>query len=137
MVDGPYEDGKAAQTVKAEASLARVDGPAQSLVFEEIGVRNASRERQPGGAAGGGDIGADGANLLRQADHHHVTDLVAFDQTQDAEIEQAPQGATRGHGTEADTAGEPGNGKTEAGPPFEAAVAEEMRIDGAFGDGEA
>jgi hypothetical protein len=137
MVDGAYEDGEAAQTVKAEATLSRVDGLAQSFVFEEIGVRDAGGERQPGGAAGGGDIGADGANLLRQADHDHVADLVAFDQAQDAEIEEAPQGATRGHGTEAHTAGEPGNGKTEAGPPFEAAVAEEMRIDGALGDGEA
>ncbi len=137
MVDGPNEDGKAAQTVKAEATLARVDGLAQSLVFEEIGVRDASGERQPGRAAGGVDIGADGANLLRQADHDHVTDLVALDQAQDAEIEEAPQGAARGHGTEADTACEPGDGKTEAGAAFEAAVAQEVRIDGALGDGEA
>jgi len=137
MVDGAYEDGKAAQTVKAEATLARVDGLAQGLVFEEIGVRNASGKRQPGRAADGGDIGADGANLLRQADHNHVTDLVAFDQAQDAKIEEASQGAARGHGTEADTASEPGNGETEAGPPFEAAVAQEMRIDGALGDREA
>src|SRR6266436_2425313 len=137
MVDGAYEDGKAAQTIKAEATLARVDGLAQSLVFEEIGVRNASGERQTGRATGGGDIGADGANLLRQADHDHVTDLVALDQAQDAEIEEAPQGAARGHGTEADTACEPGDGKTEAGAAFEAAVAQEVRIDGALGDGEA
>jgi hypothetical protein len=136
VVNGAHEDGKAAQTIKAEATLARVDSPAQSLVFEEIGVRDASGERQPGRAAGGGDIGAEGANLLRQADHDHVTDLVAFDQAQDAEIEEAPQGAARGHGTEADTAGEPGNGKTEAGAAFEAAVAQEMRVDGALGDGE-
>jgi hypothetical protein len=51
MVDGPYEDGKAAQTVKAQATLARMDGLAQSLVFEEIGVRDASGEKQPGRAA--------------------------------------------------------------------------------------
>lgn len=136
MVDGAYEDGKAAQTVKAEATLARVDGLAQSLVLEEIGVRDASGERQPGRAAGGDDIGAEGANLLRQADHDHVTDLVAFDQAQDAEIEEASQGATRGHLAEADTTGEPGNGKAEAEPPFEAAVAQEMRIDGALDDRE-
>jgi hypothetical protein len=74
MVDGAYEDGKAAQAVKAEATLARVDGLAQSLVFEEIGVRDARGERQPGRAAGGGDIGAEGANLLRQADHDDVTE---------------------------------------------------------------
>jgi hypothetical protein len=66
-----------------------------------------------------------------------VADLVAFDQTQDAEIEKASQGAPRGHGTEADTAGEPGNGKAEAGPPFEAAMAQEMGIYGALGDREA
>jgi hypothetical protein len=137
MVDGAYEDREAAQTVKAEATLAGVDGLAQSLVFEEVGVRDASGERQPGRAADGVDIGAEGANLLRQADRDHVTDLVAFDQTQDAEIEEAPKRATRGHGTEADTAGEPGNGKAEAEPPFEAAVAQEMRIDGALDDGEA
>jgi hypothetical protein len=89
------------------------------------------------GPRGGNDIGAEGANLLRQADHDYVTDLVAFDQAQDAEIEQAPRRATGGHGTETDTAGEPGNGKTEAEPPFEAAVAQEMRIDGALDDREA
>jgi hypothetical protein len=137
MVDGAYEDGEAAQAVKAEATLAGVDGLAQSFVFEEIGVRDAGGERQPGRAAGGGDIGAESANLLRQADHDHVTDLVAFDQAQDAEIEETSQGAPRGHGTEADTAGQPGNGKTEAGPPFEPAMAQEMRIYGALGDREA
>ena len=137
MVDGAYEDGEAAQAVKAEATLAGVDGLAQSFVFEEIGVRDAGGERQPGRAAGGVDIGADGGNLLRQTDHDHVTDLVAFDQAQDAEIEETSQGAPRGHGTEADTAGQPGNGKTEAGPPFEPAMAQEMRIYGALGDREA
>jgi hypothetical protein len=137
MVDGAYEDSKVAQAVKAEATLARVDGPAQSLVFEEIGVRDARSERQPGRAADSVDIGTDGANLLGQTDHDHVTDLVAFDQSQDAEIEEASQRAARGHGAEADTAGEPGNGKTEAEPPFEAAVAEEMTIDRAVDDGQA
>ena len=42
MVEGPYEGGKSAQTVKAVATLARVDGLAQSLGFEEIGVLDAS-----------------------------------------------------------------------------------------------
>jgi hypothetical protein len=45
MVDGAYEDGKAPQAVKAEATLARVDGLAQSFVFEEIGVCDAGGER--------------------------------------------------------------------------------------------
>jgi hypothetical protein len=66
-----------------------------------------------------------------------VTDQVAFDQAQDAETEGASQGATGGHWTEADTAGEAGNGKAEAGAAFEAAVAQEVRIDGALDDGEA
>ncbi len=137
MVEGPPESGKPAQTVKAETTLARVDGLAQSLGFHEIGVLDADGERQPIGGAGGDEIRAEGANLFRQTDHDHVTDLIAFDQAQGAVIKEAAQRATRGHLAEADTTGEPGNGEAEPGPAFEAAVPQEVRIDGAFDDGEA
>ena len=114
-----------------------MDGLAQSLGFHEIGVLDAGGDRQPGRAAGGDEIGAEGANLFRQADHDHVTDLVAFDQAQGVVIEEAAQRTTRGHLAEADTPGEPENGKAEAEPPFETTVAQKMRIDGALDDGEA
>ena len=111
MVEGPSEGPKPTQTVKAEATVARVDGLAQNFRLHEIGVLDAGCERQPVLAAGGDEIGAEGANLFGQADHDHVTNLVALDQAQEVAIKEASQSATRGHLAEADTTGEPGNGK--------------------------
>jgi hypothetical protein len=50
---------------------------------------------------------------------------------------EAADGFTHGAGADADAAGEPGHGEVELPPAFETAVTEEMRIDGAVGDGQA
>ncbi|MCU1315775.1 MAG: hypothetical protein JWN63_1097 [Candidatus Acidoferrum typicum] len=76
-------------------------------------------------AAGRDASGAEGANLLGQAHLDHVTGFAAFDQAQSALVDEA--GTTRN----------PGNGKAEAGLPFEATVPQKRRIDGAVDDREA
>jgi hypothetical protein len=65
-----------------------------------------------------------------------VAGFAATDQAEHTEDDEAADGFTHGAGTDADAAGEPGHGEMELVPAFETAVADEMRIDGAVGDGE-
>jgi hypothetical protein len=65
-----------------------------------------------------------------------VAGFAATDEAEHTEDDEAADGFTDGAGADADTAGEPGHGEVELEPAFETAVADEMRIDGAVGDGE-
>jgi hypothetical protein len=85
----------------------------------------------------GDGIGAKATNLIGQ---EHVNDVAGFAATDEAERTEDDEAADRfadGAGADADAAGEPGHGEAELEPAFETAVAEEMRIDGAVGDGQA
>lgn len=62
--------------------------------------------------------------------------FAATDEAERTEDDEAADGFTDGAGADADAAGEPGHGEMELEPAFETAVAEEMRIDGAVGDGQ-
>ena len=62
--------------------------------------------------------------------------LAPTDQAERTEDDEAADGFTHGAGADADAAGEPGHGEAELELAFEAAVADEMRIDGAVGDGQ-
>ena len=130
MVEGPHEGGKPAQTVKAKATLARVDDLTQSLGFLEIGLLETGGERKR-------SRGARYPILLGQTHRDHVSGFAAFDQAQSAVVDEAAHNAARGPAGEASSTGEPGNGKAEAELPFEPIVAQKMRMDGAVDDGEA
>jgi len=65
-----------------------------------------------------------------------VAGFAATDQAERTEDDEAADGFTHGAGANADTAREPGHGEAELELTFEAAVADEMRIDGAVGDGQ-
>lgn len=127
----------AAEAIKTAAALAGVDGLAQGLGLEEIQFFEVDGTLLPSGVAGVEKIGAQGGKLLGYAHFDHVTGFGAFDQAQNAEVNETADGGTRGAVADASAAGEPGHGKAEAEFAFEAAVAQEMRIDGAVGGGEA
>jgi hypothetical protein len=76
MVKTANKGGEPTQTIEAEAPLARVDGQAQSLGFEEIGV------------LGAGGEGLRGRRSLRESRRANapVTGFAAFDQAQSAVV---------------------------------------------------
>ncbi len=139
----------AAQTIKTMAAFAEVDGLAQGASLEEVQRFQVDRRVQAGGggrvcgaaygdcARHGGQAGAKAANLIRQADVDDVAGFAATDEAERTEDDEAADRFTHGAGADADAAGEPGHGEAELELAFETAVADEMRIDGAVGDGQA
>jgi len=130
------------QAIKAAAAFAEVDGIAQGTGFEEVeDVQVGGVEVGGAGAAGGiadGDAaGAGAANFIGQAHLDDVAGFAAMDEAESAENDEAADGFAHGSGADADAASEPGHREAELELAFEAAVADEMRIDGAVGDGEA
>jgi len=66
----------------------------------------------------------------------YVARLAAFQQLQYAFANEAAQGFAHRIHTKAKIAGEPANGKTKAGLPFQAGMPEKVGIDGALRGGE-
>jgi len=133
----------AAQTIETMAAFAEVDGLAQGAGLEEVEVFQVGGLRGAGGAADGdggrhgGQAGAKAANLIGQAHANDVAGFAATDEAEGTEDDEAADRFTHGAGADTDAAGEPGHGEAELELAFEAAVADEMRIDGAVGDGQA
>ncbi len=133
----------AAQTIKTMAAFAKVDGLAQGPGLEEVkvfqvgGLRVAVRAADGDGARHGGQAGTKAANLIGQEHANDVAGFAATDQAERTEDDEAADGFAHGAGADADAAGEPGHGEAELELAFETAVADEMRIDGAVGDGQA
>jgi hypothetical protein len=133
----------AAQTIKAMAAFAEVDGLAEGAGLEEVEVFEVGGLRLAGGAADGdgarhgGQAGAKAANLIGQEHVNAVAGFAAADKAERTEDDEAADRFTDGAGADADIAGEPGPGEAELELAFETAVADEMRIDGAVGDGQA
>ena len=142
VVQALHHRGGAAHTVEAVAALAGVDGLSQRLGLEKVCLLEIHRR---GGARPlflGGGPAFDGfqpyaANLIGQADFHDMPGFTALDHTQSAVGgETAHRLARRSRGYP-DTACHPQNRKAVAEIAFEAAVTEEMGIDGAVDDREA
>ncbi len=127
----------AAETIKTMAAFAEVDGLAQGPGLEEVEVFQVGGLRTDGGAADGDGAGAKAANLVGQADVDDVAGFAATDEAERTEDDEAADRFTHGAGADANAAGQPGHGEAELELAFETAVADEMRIDGAVGDGQA
>ncbi len=133
----------AAQTIKTMAAFAEVDGQAQGAGLEEVelfqvgGLRLAGGADDGDGSRHGGQAGAKAANLVGQEHRDDVAGFAAADEAERTEDDEATDRFAHGAGADTDAAGEPGHGEAELGPAFETAVADEMRIDGAVGDGQA
>jgi hypothetical protein len=106
-----------------------MDGLAQGFVFEEVhlaGVDCGRKER----AGGANPARRKGANLLGDTNFDNMTGFAALDEEQSAAGDEAAQGPARGVAAKPSAASEPIDGKAYAGLSFQAAVAQEMRIDG-------
>lgn len=127
----------AAETIKADAAFASVDGApkggrAHKVEIFEVGGVGGRRS----GQCGVGTRGRHG-NVARQADVDDMPGSTAMDKTHGATGDKAPQRDTDGFFAERQIASEPALGEVQARLPFEAAMAEQMIIDGAVGDTEA
>jgi hypothetical protein len=136
VVEAAHCGGEATAAVKVEAALTVVDGIARGAALQEVLLLKA------GGVSGKEGLGSNsartnGANLRGQADLDRVARLAAFDQAQDTTRDEAAHGPAHRVVRETSSASEPRNGKAQAKPTFEAAMAEEMRINDEIGGGEA
>ena len=136
VVEAHDETVEALSTVETQAALASVDGAAAFGVVEEI--RLLDEEALADGLGGGrcepgifGQMRADGADFVGEANFDQMADIGALDQAQDVVRDEATDGVTHGLTGNADAAGEFENGEAKLALAFEAAMTEEMRIDGA------
>jgi hypothetical protein len=131
----------AAQAIETVAAFAEMDGLAQGAGLEEVELLQVggevARTGQVHGIAHEDSAGTSGANFIGEADRDDVAGLAAMDEAERAENDEAADGFADGTRAQADSSSEPGHGAVELKLAFEAAVAEEMRIDSAVGDGEA
>ena len=136
MVEAASTDGERAQAIKTTAAFSQMDGAAQSRMFQKVRLLEMIGAI---GTQGTGIVwtGGDGGNLFRQADLDHMARFAAFHEAQDAARDEPADGPAHGVAAETDTPSEPGNGKPELKPSFQAAVTEKMRIDDAVGSGQA
>ncbi|HKW61877.1 MAG TPA: hypothetical protein VJN89_04970 [Candidatus Acidoferrum sp.] len=132
VIEGPPSSADPAQTVKAGAEFASVDGLAQGRSFEEIDLLEAGAARETREAAVPRLAQTDGANLFGQTHMDDVARFAAFQQLHRAFGNEAAQGLAHTIMAKAKIAGQPVHGKTKAGLPFQAGVPEKVGIDGAL-----
>src|SRR5260370_30953397 len=113
-----------------------MDGAAQSRMFQKIKILEVVGTI---GKEGAEEVwtGGDGGNLLGQADLNHMARFAELHKAQHTARDEPADGPAYGVAAEADTPSEPGNGKPELKPSFQAAVTEKMSIDDAVGSGQA
>ncbi len=135
VIEAANQRRKPTQAIETASAFSHMDGVAQSLGLEEVRLEVDAVRKGPGVAAADLLV-AGGTNFVGQAHLDDMAGFAAFEQAQSAVGDETAHGPTGRVGGEANTAGEPGNGEAEAGPSFETAVADEMRIDGAVRDGQ-
>lgn len=137
VVEALHPDGDPAKAIKAEAALARVDGLAERASFHEIYFFEVGRATEAAQRhAGDNTAGANGANFLRQTRLDEVAGFGALNQAQDALLDEAAHRLAHRSVREVEIAGHRENRESHAALPIEAAVPDQMRIDGAVDDRE-
>jgi hypothetical protein len=134
----------AAQAIKTVAAFAEVNGLTQGAGLEEVEFFEVNRRVDRGadgagrmrGAADGESARTSGGNLIGEAHLDNVPGFAAMDDAERAYDDQAAHRLANRAGANANAASQPRHGAVELELAFEAGVAEEMRIDGAVGDGE-
>jgi hypothetical protein len=137
MVQAADGDGKAAQAIKTVTALAQVDGHTEGFGLHEVEILDAggaSDSRWFGSIRG---IEGGGADFIGHTDFDHVAGLIASEQAKGAMLNEAAYCEAYRGGGDASGAAERSNGEAQSELAFEAAVAEQMRIDGALENGEA
>ena len=80
-------------------------------------------------------IGPDVGNLLWQVNLHHMPRFAAFEQAQSTVVDEPAHRRSHCFNAKASASGNPGNGEAQPQLPFEAAVPQEVCIDGAVARG--
>jgi hypothetical protein len=127
----------AAETVKADARFASVDGLTELGSSHKIDFLEVAAVRRGNDRACLGSASASAGNLFRQPNVHHVARLAALDQPQGAVLYEPAQRGAHGFLGEAQIPRQPNNGKMKARLAFKAAVPEKVVINGTVGGGEA
>jgi hypothetical protein len=130
------------KTVEALVALAGVDGIAQRLVLHEVHALEIHRRAGAGAFFFGGGAACDavqprGGNLVGQPHLHDVPGFAALDHAQSVVGDETAHGLAHRICRETDIASHAHNRKLDAEFSFQAAVPDEMRIDGALDDREA
>jgi hypothetical protein len=130
---------KLTQAIKATATLSCVDGLAKGLRLQEVCILEVGDPGRAGRRDAEADairyIGAGGAELVWHKYLDHVARFAAVEQAQNATRDEAIYGRADRAGGEVNAASEPIHRKAEAGLALQAAMAQEMPINDAVGDG--
>jgi hypothetical protein len=134
----------AAQTVKTASAFAEVNGLTQGAGLEEVELLEVNRSvdrgvdgaRRMRGVADGESARTSGGNLIGEAHLDNVPGFAAMDDAERAYDDHAAHRLAHRAGANANAASQPRHGAVELELAFQAGVAEEMRIDGAVGEGE-
>ena len=137
VVEAMHLRADAPEAVKADAAFAGVDGLAELRSAHKIGFLEIAADRRGNHRASLGFASASAGNLCGQPNVHHVASFAARDQPQGAVLYEAAQRGANGVLGEAKIPRHPIKGKMKARLAFEAAVPEEVVINGSVGGGEA
>ena len=96
VVEAQQSGCEPAKTVKAAATLARMDGLAQSPVLSKVGVLEMEGRGRLHGFVRAGLLRADGENLEGKPHFDHVSRLAALEQAESAQMDQAADGLANG-----------------------------------------
>jgi hypothetical protein len=131
----------AAQAIETASTFAEVNGLAQGAGLQEVELLEVNRRVDGAGRMRGVTDGESartcGGNLIGEAHLDDVPGFAAMDDAERANDDQAAHRLAHRAGANANAASQPRHGAVELEVAFQAGVAEEMRIDGAVGEGEA
>ena len=153
VVEAVHVSGSAAQTIKANAAFATVNGFAEGASFQEIGGLEVEGGRFFGGKGGAiAEVArgrrrvtskavtlglAEGADLLGQAHLDEMAGLAAFEQAKSPQLIEAADGLAHRPAGETEIAGYGQNSKVQAGFAYDERMAQKIGVDGAVPDGQA
>ncbi|HTT33612.1 MAG TPA: hypothetical protein VMH48_08420 [Methylomirabilota bacterium] len=135
VVQATGAGGGSPAAIEAAPAFAGVNGQAKGTGSPEVQLLKIGAAGRRS-AVGWGLFGVHGADLVRQANVDHMTDVAALDQAQSSDVHQAADSQAHAPACNAHILSEPDNRKAQTELAFQEAVAEEMRIDSAVEDRE-
>jgi hypothetical protein len=133
VVDTLHPRRELAQTIETTPALPRMDGMAQNFGVKEVLLLEVDPGNGRDCVVGRGLPSEASENLFGQAHFRNMTRRAAFNQTQQAVVDEFAQGLPRRVPGHADTTGQPANGKPKLPLSFQAAMPQKVAIGGVVG----